>query len=69
VKLAEKRKSAGLTQKALADLSGVSIRMIQHWEQGFRDINRAEAMNVYLLSKALKCNMDELLEFAREEKG
>ena len=57
------RESKGLTQKALADRAGVSIRIIQYYEQGYRDINRAEAMTVYKISKALDCHMEEILQF------
>lgn len=55
-----------LTQKQLAERSGVSIRMIQHYEQKFRDINKVEAMTVYKLAQALRCTMEELLEFDDE---
>ena len=37
------RKKANLTQKQLADLSGVSLRMIQLYEQRQNDINKAAA--------------------------
>lgn len=56
------RKDRGMSQSQLADASAVSIRMIQYYEQGANDINRAEARNVYKLAKALNCTMEELLE-------
>lgn len=37
------RKKANLTQKQLADLSAVSLRMIQLYEQRQNDINKAAA--------------------------
>lgn len=56
------REERGLTQKRLAEVSGVNLRMIQHYEQGYKDINKAEALTVYTLSKALKCKVADLLE-------
>ena len=61
--LKDTRKAKGLSQSKLAEISGVSIRMIQYYEQGVKDINKAEAMTVYKLSEALDCNVWELLEF------
>ena len=52
----------GMTQKELADASGVSIRMIQYYEQGVNDINKAEALTVYRLADALNNRMEDLLE-------
>ena len=56
------RESKGLTQKKLSEEAGVNKRMVEHYEQGFHDINKAEAMTVYKLAKALKCKMEELLQ-------
>lgn len=56
------REDAGLSQSKLAEQSGVSVRMIQHYEQGVKDINKAEALTVYRLAQALNCYMEDLLE-------
>lgn len=56
------RSYKGMSQRELAETSGVSIRMIQYYEQGKNDINRAEALTIYKLAKALHVDMDELLE-------
>ena len=61
--LKETRKAKGFSQKQLSEISGVNLRMIQYYEQGVKDINKAEAMTVYKLSEALECNVRELLEF------
>ena len=61
--LKDTRIAKGLTQIQLAEESGVNLRMIQHYEQGVKDINKAEAMTVYKLAEALDCNVWELLEF------
>ena len=54
------RKQAGLTQKELSDLSGVSLRMIQAYEQGDQDIMKADAQTVFALSRVLGCKPEVL---------
>lgn len=56
------RKAKGLTQKELARLSGVSLRMIQLYEQKRQDISRAETRTLINLSKTLGCAVEELME-------
>jgi transcriptional regulator with XRE-family HTH domain len=56
------REASGLTQAALASASGVNIRMVQDYEQGHKDINKASAMTVYKLSEALGCSITDLME-------
>lgn len=51
-----------MSQKQLAEESGVSIRMVQYYEQGVNDINKAEALTVYRLAHALWCKVEDLLE-------
>ncbi len=55
------RKYANLTQKALAERSGVSVRMIEKYEQGTKELSRASAFTVRQLSKALNCRMEDLM--------
>lgn len=56
------RKLAGLTQKELAELSGVPLRMIQLYEQRQNDINKARADYVVSMAQVLGCSTDLLLE-------
>ena len=56
------RSNAGLSQKELAELSGVSIRQIQLFEQRQRNINHTKAMDVLRLSRILGCKSEDLLE-------
>lgn len=56
------RVMSGLSQSELAEASGVNVRMIQHYEQGVKDINRAAALTVYRLAQALECTVEDLLE-------
>lgn len=56
------RKERGLTQKQLAELSGVKLCMIQKYESGEKNINHAQFITIVLLSFALTCRKYELLE-------
>lgn len=52
----------GCSQKKLAEMSGVSLRSIQMYEQHNKDINKAQSESLYRLAKALGCKMEDLLE-------
>lgn len=54
-----------ITQSALAERTGVNVRMIQHYEQGAKDINAAAALTVYKLAQALDCTVEDLLEIQK----
>lgn len=56
------RNRAGLSQKELAEQSGIPIRTIQQYEQRQKNINKASAEYIVSLSKVLFCSPDELLE-------
>lgn len=60
-RLARLRRYADLTQKKLAEKSGVSARMIEQYEQGKKSLKRASAETVYSLSKALNCKIEDLM--------
>ena len=55
------RKQARLTQQRLAEISGVTLRMIRAYEQGDQDIRKAEAQTVFALSKALGCSPESII--------
>lgn len=61
-KLQTLRRLAGYSQKMLSMKSGVTLRMIQQYEQGAKDINKATATNLLALSKTLGCTIEELME-------
>ena len=61
------RKARGLTQKELSELSGVSLRMIQLYEQRQNDINQASGQTINNLSRALCCNFYEIMEIELED--
>ncbi len=57
------RNAYGISQKELSIKSGVSVRSIQMYEQRNKDINKANSITLYMLSRVLGCNMEDLLEF------
>lgn len=61
-KLKKIRTHRGITQCGLAALTSVNVRTIQKYEQGERDINKASGETLYKLSKALNCNIEDLLD-------
>lgn len=56
------RTAYGCSQRELAEMSGVSLRSIQMYEQRQKDINKAQSDSLYRLAKALGCTMEDLLE-------
>ena len=61
-KLSQIRKARGFTQAELANASGITLRMVQLYEQKQNDINKAQADTVLALSKALGCDIQDILE-------
>ena len=55
------RQKRNLTQEQLALISGVNIRSIKSYEQGENDILKAQGESLLMLSKALGCTIEELL--------
>ena len=56
------RKEAGYSQKELSEKSGVSLQMIQQYEQGAKDINKASVLNLAALAKVLGCRIEDMIE-------
>ena len=56
------RTAKGYSQKQLAEMSGVSLRSIQVYEQRREDINKAQSDSIFRLAKVLGCTMEDLLE-------
>ena len=61
-KLSEIRKARGFTQQQLSEASGVTLRMIQLYEQKQNDISKAQVTVVINLAKALGCEVEDLLD-------
>ena len=60
------RQSLGMSQNQLSEISGVNVRMIQHYEQGFKDITKAQGITLYKLARALNCQIENLIEIKKE---
>ena len=63
--LKEIRESRGMSQQDLSDKSGINKRMIQAYEQGYRDINGAKLTTLVTLCIALECHLSEIVEDAQ----
>lgn len=61
-KLKLMRKKANLSQSQLAAMSGVPLRTIQQYEQRQKNINKAQAEYVVMLSRVLCCEVEDILE-------
>lgn len=59
--LKELRTAANLTQAELAEKSGVNIRMIQYYENGFKDLNKAAFETALKIADALGCDPRDLV--------
>lgn len=65
-KLKEIRTQQGLSQSLLSKEANVSLKTLQAYEQGDRDIKKAQAETVYKLAKALNCKMEELIDIQKD---
>lgn len=61
-RLSEIRKARGFTQQQLSDASGVTLRMIQLYEQQQNDISKAQVNVVISLANALGCRVEDLID-------
>ena len=60
-RLQQIRRLNAYSQRMLADRSGVSLRMIQQYEQGAKDIRKASSSGLLALAGALHCDIEDLL--------
>ena len=58
------REENNLSQKQLAEVSGITLRSIQMYEQRNKDINKAKFETVHRLSQVLGCRMENLIEYS-----
>jgi len=56
------RIQAGLSQRELAEASGVPLRTIQQYEQRQKNINKAQVEYLLMLAQALCCKVEDLVE-------
>lgn len=60
------REAIGMTQKQLAEATGLNLRTIQKLENGERDILSMEVRNLLSLAKALEVELWALLQGGKE---
>lgn len=56
------RTKAGLSQSQLAEKVGISHRTLQDYEQGRKPLEKAAAITVLNLARALGCTVEELID-------
>ena len=59
--LSRRRKNAGLTQKELAEKSGVNIRQIQRYESGESECENMTLKNALAIAGVLQCDVEDLV--------
>lgn len=57
-----RRQDKRYTRRELSIRSGISVRMIEQYEQGIRDLSKAQAITVYKLAEALNCTVEDLIK-------
>ena len=55
------REYKGLSRSQLSEKSGINYRSIEAYEQGLKDINNASVKTVLALSKALECDLFDII--------
>lgn len=56
------REERGFSQSQLARASGISLRTLQHYEQGSKKINKASISTALALADCLGVDVREILE-------
>ena len=56
------REASGMSQSQLSNEAGVSLRSVQMYEQRNKDVNKAQAITLAKIARALGCEVEDLLE-------
>lgn len=59
--LQKARQAAGLSQSQLAEKAGISLRTLQHYEIGDKNIRKAAVEKVIALAEALGCSINDII--------
>lgn len=62
MKLKTVRENMNLSQGQLSKITGVSVRTLQHYEQGSMNINNANLKTLVKLCIALDCKLIDIVE-------
>lgn len=60
--LKRKREEKGISQAELSKKSGINLRTIQNYEQGFKNINNGKVISIIALSEALDCSIYDIID-------
>lgn len=60
-KLKAKRQACDMSQSQLAKAAGINVQMLQHYEQGVRDLSGAKLATLLKLCLALNCKLGDIL--------
>lgn len=60
-KLQSARQTAGMSQSQLARAAGISVRVLQDYERGARDISGAKLATLLKLCNALHCELRDII--------
>lgn len=60
-KLQNARQAAGMSQSQLARAAGISVRVLQDYERGARDISGAKLATLLKLCNALHCGLRDII--------
>ena len=60
-RLKYQRELKGMSQSELSKASGIPLRNIQAYEQGYKDINKAQVVTVLQLAETIGCDVYEII--------
>ena len=60
-RLQKARLEAGISQSQLAEKAGISLRTLQHYEIGDKNIRKAAVETVIALAEALGCSINDII--------
>lgn len=60
-KLQNARQTAGMSQSQLARAAGISVRVLQDYERGARDISGAKLATLLKLCNTLHCELRDII--------
>lgn len=61
-KLKKMRQAAGLSQSQFAEKAEMSIRTLQHYEQGSKDFDHARIDTILRVCLVLNCKLEDIIE-------